>query len=223
MEVVVLISRLREGHEVAPRELHETRIRLKRQPRFGERCTGERIDGVRGHNFVNGAVGVKSDGVVRQREGVAVAGARCNAEVAQRHASTRVGIHGDRDACGSTARPQRNTLVQFNVQAINGVEHRGIVVHNVEVHDVHRCARRGVGGFHHESEHHPVPAERILVRPCHGGVGEQIVQRSFQVHGLGEHLLHQGRAVGHVAQGHGLGAGHQGELEPFERVAVGPE
>ena len=83
LHVVVLIGGLSERHEFTPRELDEAGFGLERQPRLGQGCTGQGVDGVRGDDFVDVAVGVQADRAVGQTQGVGVAGAGGHAEVAQ--------------------------------------------------------------------------------------------------------------------------------------------
>ena len=58
------------------------------------------------------------------------------------------------------------------------------------------------------------------MRTRNGRVGEQSVQSTNEVHGLSQHLLNDGGAVGHIAQNYGLRTRHQRHFEALVGVAV---
>ena len=141
LDVILLVAGFRERHEVAPCELDVAGFSLKGQPGFRERRAGERVNSMRGHHFVNVAVGVKPDWVVGHCKRVGVAGAGGDAQIAERDTTARIRINGHRNAGGCTASPECDALIQFNVKAVSRIEGGFVVVNDVQVHEVDGGAR----------------------------------------------------------------------------------
>ena len=174
-----------------------------------------------GDHFVNVPVGIESHRVIGHDQGVGVAGAGRDAEVAERNATTRIRVNSNWNGGGCTASPQSHALIELNVKAVCGVERRGVVVDDVQINEVKRGPRGSVWRINHETEQDPVAAKFVLVCSRNRWVREQRVERTNEVERLAEHLLHDGGAVGHVAEHNGLRTRHQAQFKAFTGVAVG--
>ena len=221
MHVIVLVAGLREGHELAPSELDVARFGFKREPCFVQRGTGQWVNRVGGDHFVDVSVGIEPDRVIGHGQGVGVASAGRDAEVAERNATTGVRVNSNWNGGRCTARPQSHALIEFDVKAVCGVEGRGVVVDDVQINEVKRGPRRSVRRIDHETEEDPVAAKFVLVCSSNRRVGEQRVERTNEVERLAEHFLHDGGAVGHVAEHNGLRTRHQAQFKAFAGVTIG--